>query len=184
VRHYDELNGRVLEKKRFSEHGKLWYEYWRTRGSEVLTSVPRLLSPTLVREPPRFAIDVDGYMSDHAGLYLYAMGRQRTAFTALRTHLEQELGGALPDEDVLLYLLACLNDPSVFTAIRDAAGVTSMGSYPVNKKTLGNVYVSTEPTAAEARLAIAEARRRAGLPQGMHKVPVPSEPLSPLRPLA
>jgi len=72
VNNYDTLFNRRFDKRPFTAFGRQWYEYWRPRDLKVLTNNSRIVMPTLInKRGPRFAIDRNGLMSDHATLYLY-----------------------------------------------------------------------------------------------------------------
>jgi len=69
VQSYTRLEGRVFEKRRFSQLGKCWYEYHRARDPKLLLGVNRIISPSLAKEV-RFAMDTEGFLADHACQYL------------------------------------------------------------------------------------------------------------------
>jgi type I restriction-modification system DNA methylase subunit len=108
TQHYEQLEGRVFEKKRFTHMGKRWYEYHRPRDPELMLSKMRIVSPTLMKRV-RFSLDTVGYLSDHACLYLQPTRKTFAGYSQIRKRLTKALGRRASPEDVLKYCLAFLN---------------------------------------------------------------------------
>jgi hypothetical protein len=108
VEHYERLEGRVFEKKRFTDMGKRWYKYHRPRDPAIMLGENRILSPTLVQQV-RFAPDTVGYLSDHACLFLQPTVKTVAEWSKLHEQIAETFGHRISDEDALKYCLAFLN---------------------------------------------------------------------------
>jgi hypothetical protein len=139
VQHYEQLEGRVFEKRRFTKAGKQWYEYHRPRDARWMFSKTRILSPTLVREV-RFSLDTHGYLSDHACLYLQPAARTNLGYTALRNRLGKAIGKQASLQSVLKYCLAFLNGNEANERLRTRRP-TPKGSYPVAEDYLREIWI-------------------------------------------
>ena len=142
VRHYEELEGRVFEKKRFAngtKAGKHWYEYHRPRDPRFMFSKTRILSPTLAREV-RFSLDTFGYLLDHACLYLQPAPQTQAGYAALRDRLSKAIGKPVPPRSVLKYCLGFLNSDAANAQLRSQRP-TPKGSYPVDEHFLREISI-------------------------------------------
>ena len=135
----------------------MWYEYHRPRGIEVVSQIPRLVSPSLIRGA-RFALDRKGLLSDHAAIFLVVTAETAKAHAELRRKLASATGTSESDEDVQLYLLAQLNSDYALEVMKRGRNPTPMGYYPVNETFLDEVMVDGAPTALVARSALERAR--------------------------
>jgi hypothetical protein len=158
ARHYDKLQARSFEHKNIREHGRRWYEYWRPRGVEVLESIPRLVSPSLIKGGARFALESKGRLSDHAAVFLVRTKRTQKRFDELRRHLTRVLSTAISDKDVFLYLLDQLNTEYAVSVMVRGRNPTAKGYYPVNESFLDELMVDGTPTASAAREALDRSR--------------------------
>jgi len=139
VQHYEQLEGRVFEKERFTKMGKHWYEYHRPRDPKYVLSRARILSPTLVKEV-RFSLDNRGYLSDHACLYLQPAAKTNAGYTALRSKLSRAIGKPASLQSVLKYCLAFLNGDDADERLRTRRP-TPKGSYQVTEDYLREILI-------------------------------------------
>jgi hypothetical protein len=140
VQHYERLERRVFEKKRFTHMGKCWYEYHRPRDPEFMLGNKRLVSPTLVKQV-RFALDSVGYLSDHACLYLQPTAKTKHAWIALRKQLTGVLKQKVTDEDILKYCLAFLNSDYAQRCLVTGRRPTPKGFYAITEKYLQEILI-------------------------------------------
>ena len=155
--HYQRLQSRTFEHQNIREFGKMWYEYHRPRGVEVVSQVPRLVSPSLIRDI-RFALDTKGFLSDDAAIFLVVTKDTGKAHAELRRKLASATGTPESDEDVQLYLLAQLNSDYALEVMKRGRNPTPKGYYPVNESFLDEVMVDGAPTPLVARAAIEHAK--------------------------
>lgn len=101
---YNKLNGRVFEKKKFTDLGKRWYEYHRPRDIRIMLGKPRILSPTLIRKV-RFVLDTKGYLSDHACLMIQPTAKTKTAWERFSKEMRAVAGEQLSSKELLQYCL-------------------------------------------------------------------------------
>lgn len=135
VEHYERLESRVFEKRRFKELGKQWYEYHRPRDPNLMLSRTRIVSPTLLRRV-RFSLDTEGYLSDHACLFLQPTAKTRARFLKFRGQLADVLGGHVSLESTLKYCLAFLNSNEAQERLVRGQRPTPKGSYAVTEAAL------------------------------------------------
>jgi len=107
AKHYEQLEGRVFEKRNIRECGKRWYEYHRPRDPRVMLAKQKIIAPRLAKEV-RFALDVEGILPQDSCICLVP-DKTRPAWTTLRKQLSEVLGREVGDEDALMYCLAFLN---------------------------------------------------------------------------
>lgn len=141
VQHYERLEGRVFEKKRFTHMGKRWYEFHRPRDPKLMLAKTRIVSPTLMKHL-RFSLDTIGYLSDHACLYLQPTLKTDRSYRSLREQLAAATGKRATLEDVLKYCLAFLN--SDYAQHRFVTG---------HRPRPGEVYAMTESVLREIPIA-------------------------------
>ncbi len=139
VQYYVQLEGRVFEKRAFTASGKRWYEYHRPRTPDVIQMTPRILTPSLIREPT-FALDTSGFVSDHAGIFLLPTTATSEGRERLRTILAQELGRHVTIVEVLQYCLAFLNS-SIAKDLLTTGRPTPKGSYQITERKLRSIPV-------------------------------------------
>ncbi|MBZ5615902.1 MAG: N-6 DNA methylase [Acidobacteriia bacterium] len=108
IQHYDRLEQRVFEKKRFTATGKRWYEYHRPRDVRIMLRKPRILSPTLLKQI-RFAVDDVGYLSDHACLMIQPTEKTAKKWRDFQREIKTVLGRAPKAVELLQYCTAFLN---------------------------------------------------------------------------
>ncbi|MDA2915548.1 N-6 DNA methylase [Nitrospinae bacterium AH_259_B05_G02_I21] len=133
LRHYERLGERVFEQREIREHNKEWYEYWRPRDEALFLKSPRIVSPTLSKKV-RFALDSEGYLSDHACYYLLPTKKTIGNRTQFLEALSKTLKRDTDVFDVLKYCLAFLNSP--FAQYRFTTGY---------RPRPGEVYSVTKP---------------------------------------
>ncbi len=140
VRHYEELEGRVLEKKRFTDMRKRWYEYHRPRDPRLMFSRTRIVSPSLVKHVS-FSLDTAGYLSDHACLFLQRTGRTERAYLDFDKRFARVLGRPTLPEDLLKYCLAFLNSEYAQERLVTGRRPTPKGYYPVTRAYLREIPI-------------------------------------------
>jgi hypothetical protein len=141
AQHYERLEGRVFEKKRFAALGKRWYEYHRPRDPKLMLSRRRLLSPTLVKTV-RFSLDTAGYLSDHACLFLQPSRDTQPRYLELRRQLATALRcEEVSLEDVLKYCLAFLNSDYAQQRLTTGHRPTPKGFYAVTEEFLREIPI-------------------------------------------
>lgn len=147
--HYERLQSREFKGRNIRDFGRRWYEYLWPRDIALLSSVPRILSPSLIRAP-RFAFDRAGYLSDHATIFLVRTPATTKRFEELRTNLSDAIGTPASDDDVFLYVLAQLNSPAAMAAIKAGRNPTPKGSYQLSEAAVGDVTIILKPGARQA----------------------------------
>ncbi len=152
VEHYDTLEGRIFEKKKFTDHGKRWYEYHRPRDARIMLAKPRILSPTLIRSV-RFVLDSTGYLSDHACLMIQPTKKTNRAWGEFRKAMQKTLGGQVSQEDLLRYSLAFLNSNYAQRRLTTGHRPTPKGSYTITEEYLKEIPIPT-PTNKKCAKAI------------------------------
>jgi len=157
VGHYQRLESRTFKHKNVRDFGRMWYEYLWPRGVEVVSQTPRLVSPSLIRDV-RFALDDKGLLSDHAAIFLVVTKETAKAHADLRRRLASATGTPESDEDVQLYVLACLNSEYALEVLKRGRNPTPKGYYPVNESFLDEVMVDGSPKPEVARAALEHAR--------------------------
>ena len=140
VQHYEQLEGRVFEKKRFTQTGKHWYEYHRPRDPRWMLSKTRIVSPTLVKKV-RFSLDNHGYLSDHACLYLQPTAKTNPGYADLRNRLGKATGKQISPSAVLKYCLAFLNSDYANERLWAGRRPTPKGSYQVAEDYLREIPI-------------------------------------------
>ncbi|MGD0899335.1 MAG: N-6 DNA methylase [Thermoguttaceae bacterium] len=140
VEHYDRLEGRVFEKKRFTHAGKHWYEYHRPRDPRRMLSRMRILSPRLLKAV-RFSLDDIGYLSDDACLYLQPTSSTSVEYMDLRRKLREAVARDVSLEDVLKYCLAFLNSERANERLLSGRRPTPKGFYQVTEACLREVPI-------------------------------------------
>jgi len=150
VQNYERLEGRVFEKRRFIHMGKEWYEYHRPRDPRLMLSKTRIVSPTLIKRV-RFSLDVAGYLSDHACLYLQPTSRTRVGYSQLRDQLARVLGWRVSREDVLKYCLAFLNSAYAQKHLVTGHRPTPKGFYAVTEEYLREIPIPPPPNKKAAK---------------------------------
>ena len=160
------LEGRVFEKRRFTLMGKRWYEYHRPRDLHLLLSANRLLSPTLAKEV-RFSFDDEGFLADHACLFLLPTANTSNARNELSDALERVVNRELTAVELLQYCLAFLN--SVFAKqTLERRRPTPKGSYQISEQFLTGIPVALPATPEEFEIIL-------GIVGRLVKDPLPGE---------
>ncbi len=140
IQSLERLEGRVFEKRRFRELGKLWYEYHRPREHRLMLAWPKIISPTLVKRV-RFALDEWGYLSDHGAILLQPTAETRGGFAKLRERVSDALGGQATVEQVLKYCLAFLNSETAQERLTRGQRPTPRGFYAVSMAALARLPI-------------------------------------------
>jgi hypothetical protein len=156
--HYERLQSREFKGRNIRDFSRRWYEYLWPRDIALLSSVPRIVSPSLIRGAPRFALDSVGYLSDHALIFLVRTPATTRKFEELRANLSHVLGTTSPDEDVFRYLLSQLNSAEAMADIKSGRNPTAKGSYQLSEKALGDIRIVLKPSAKQATDCIELAR--------------------------
>jgi hypothetical protein len=141
VRHYERLEGRVFEKKRFTQMGKRWYEFHRPRDPKLMLAKTRIVSPTLMKHL-RFSLDTSGYLSDHACLYLQPTKTTNRDYRRLHDQLAAAMGKRASLEDVLKYCLAFLNSDYAQHRFVTGRRPTPKGSYAMSEAVLREIPIA------------------------------------------
>jgi hypothetical protein len=157
VQSYNRLEGRIFEKRRLTDSGKRWYEYHRPRNPKLLLAANRIMSPTLAREV-RFSLDAEGFLADHACLYLLPTAKTNKGREAMRRALARVMTRPVSDVELLQYVLAFLNSPYAQHALARRRP-TPKGSYQVSEQYLSEIPVVL-PTSREDAEAILHAVAR------------------------
>jgi len=149
VENYERLQGRVFEKKRFTELGKRWYEYHRPRDPGLMLSKPRILSPTLTREV-RFVVDSVGYLSDHACLIIQPTEKTKPAWAEFKEKMHLVCGEVLTEKELLQYCIAFLNSTYAQQRLVTGHRPTPKGSFAITEAYMREVPI---PVASRKRTA-------------------------------
>lgn len=149
VQHYTRLEGRVFEKRRFSQLGKRWYEYHRARDPKLLLGANRIITPRLAREV-RFALDTEGFLADDACQHLLPSDSTFKRREEMRTSLSQVLGREVDDMEVLCYCLAFMNSPYAQETLVSGRRPTPKGSYQISEEYLKEIPVALPSTREQA----------------------------------
>ena len=148
VQEYSRLESRIFKKKRLKDFGRRWYEYLWPRDPKLLLTANRILSPTLAREV-HCSLDTEGFLADHACLYLLATPKTKKGREALRQALSKVMGRPISDVELLRYCLAFLNSryaQQVLTRRRP----TPKGSYQISEYYLSEIPVVPPPNRQDA----------------------------------
>ena len=141
IGHYERLFNRVFEKKRFTELGKRWYEYHRPRDQKIVLAKEKILSPTLIRKA-RFALDTNGYLSDHACLFLQPTSKTFDRWSAFSAQMKKCLGREVNRTELLTYCLCFLNSTVATKALTEGRQPTPKGSYQITEQSLREVPIA------------------------------------------
>ncbi len=156
---YDLLSGRVFKKKNVREFNRQWYEYlWPRDPKLVLGSVPRILCPGLCKQV-RFAIDTEGYISDHACQFLFPRYESAAGIEPFSRELSRLLGREVSLEDAFLYCLAFMNSPYAQERLVSGRLPTPKGFYQVSEEFLKEIPVVLPPDKKAGELIIESVRR-------------------------
>jgi hypothetical protein len=149
VQSYSRLEGRVFEKRLFSQLGKRWYEYHRARDPNLMLGTNRIISPSLAKEA-RFALDAEGFLADHACQYLFPTASTSKRREELRQKLSDVLGREVDDMAVLCYCLAFMNSPYAQETLVSGRRPTPKGSYQISEEYLKEIPVALPSTKEQA----------------------------------
>jgi hypothetical protein len=142
VSNYEKLQGRIFEKKKFTQLGKRLYEYHRPRDPHIMLTKPRILSPTLIREV-RFALDKHGYLSDHACLMIQPTDATSTNWAGFSAAASKVVGQKLSKIQLLRYCLAFLNSQYSQKRLVTGHRPTPKGSYAITEAFLNEIPIPT-----------------------------------------
>jgi len=148
VQQYARLEGRIFEKRRFTQLSKRWYEYHRPRDPGLLLGRDRIISPRLAREV-RFALDTQGFLADDACQYLLPTDKTAKGREQLRQRLSQILGRDVSQLEVLQYCLAFLNSLFAQETLVSGRRPTPKGSYQISEEYLREIPVVILPNRGE-----------------------------------
>jgi hypothetical protein len=142
VRHYEQLEGRVLEKKNIRQYNKQWYEYHRPRDPEVMLSKGKIITPRLIRKGKvRFALDIGGIIPQDSCICLSSKSKTDISYSLLHKQLSDVLGSRVSREEVLKYCLAFLNSEFSQTQLIAGQRPTPKGFYAITEKSLRRVPI-------------------------------------------
>jgi restriction endonuclease S subunit len=144
VENYERLQGRVFEKKKFTHHGKGWYEYHRPRDPQIMLGHPRILSPTLIREV-RFVVDDIGYLSDHACLMIQPTKKTQRAWEDFEGKMNKVAGRKLTEKELLQYCLAFMNSNYAQQRLVTGHRPTPKGSYTITEAYMKEIPIPVPP---------------------------------------
>jgi len=161
TKHYERLSSRIFEKKTFSAMGKQWYEYHRPRDPKLMLSKQRIVSPSLCKEGRlRFALDTNGYLSDHACQYLLITRAVEQNFKGFSSKLARIAGKKrLGKKQVLMYLLAFLNSSYAQRLLTTGRMPTPKGHYQIDEKYLSELYIPLPRDDEEFKRIVKEVER-------------------------
>lgn len=138
---YELLSGRVFKKKNVREFNRQWYEYlWPRDPKLVLRAVPRVISPGLCKLV-RFAIDTEGYLSDHACQFLFPRYGSGVGIEMFSRELSGVFGRDVTREEAILYCLAFLNSPYAQERLVSGRLPTPKGFYQISEEFLKEIPV-------------------------------------------
>ena len=164
------MEGRVFKKKNIRKFGRRWYEYlWPRDASLMLGSVPRIVSPRLVREV-RFALDNEGYLSDDGCQFLFPRRGVPNGIDPFIKKLSKTLGREITLEESLLYCLAFLNSPYAQERLVSGRRPTPKGYYQIGEEYLGEIFIFLPRSRAEGKALLGATKRVA---QGMSPEDLP-----------
>jgi hypothetical protein len=156
---YDLLSGRVFKKKNVREFNRQWYEYlWPRDPKLVLGAVPRIISPGLCKQV-RFAIDTEGYLSDHACQFLFPRYGSTPGVESFSRELSGVLGRDVTKEDAILYCLAFMNSPYAQERLISGRLPTPKGFYQVSEEFLKEIPVALPGDRKTGERIIASVKR-------------------------
>ncbi len=152
LENYERLQARVFEKKKFTEHGKRWYEYHRPRDPQIMLGKSRILSPRLIRQV-RFVVDDTGYLSDDACLMIQPTKKTQRAWEDFEEKMNKAARRKLTEKELLQYCLAFMNSNYAQQRLVTGHRPSPKGSYiiteaymkeipipvPSGKKTVGKI---------------------------------------------
>jgi hypothetical protein len=153
IEHYERLQGRVFEKKKFTALGKRWYEYHRPRNIQLMLGKPRILSPTLIREV-RFVLDDLGYLSDHACLMIQPTKKTEQAWDDFEARMNKARGAKLTKKELLQYCLAFLNSTYAQQRLVTGHRPTPKGSYAITEAYMKEIPIPALASGATVRKII------------------------------
>ena len=140
VGRYSRLEGRVFEQQGLRHWGKQWYEYHRPRDPRLLLTTNRILSPTLTRGV-RFSLDSEGFLADHACLFLLPTAKTASGREGLRQALARSMERLPTQSELLQYCLAFLNSRMAQEELTRHRP-TPKGSYQITEQYLSEVFVA------------------------------------------
>ena len=154
VDNYERLQGRVFEKKKFTDLGKRWYEYHRPRDPHVMLGKPRILSPTLLlRGQLRFVLDNVGYLSDHACLMMQPTDKTHRNWDGFAKTMSGIAGRTLTKKELLQYCLAFMNSQYAQRRLITGHRPTPKGSYAITEAYLKEIPIPA-PTSKKTVMGI------------------------------
>jgi len=141
IEHYDRLEKRVFKKQNIRKFNRRWYEHLWPRDAHVVLAKEKLLSPTLIRKA-RFALDTNGYLSDHACLFLQPTSKTFDAWSAFSAQMRKCLGREVNSTELLTYCLCFLNSTVATKALTEGRQPTPKGSYQITEQSLREVPIA------------------------------------------
>ena len=156
IGHYDRLEKRVFKKRNIRKFNRRWYEYLWPRDAHVVLAKEKILSPTLIRTA-RFALDTNGYLSDHACLFLQPTSKTTRAWRAFSSQMKKSMGRDVNRTELLTYCLCFLNSTVATKALTEGRQPTPKGSYQITEQSLREVPIAppTDRKAVSRMLSLA-----------------------------
>jgi hypothetical protein len=141
IEHYNRLETRVFKKRNIRKFNRRWYEYLWPRDAHIVLANEKILSPTLIRTA-RFALDTNGYLSDHACLFLQPTSKTFDTWSAFSAQMKKCLGREVSRTELLTYCLCFLNSTVATKALTAGRQPTPKGSYQITEQSLREVQIA------------------------------------------
>ncbi|MEW6730273.1 MAG: hypothetical protein AB1489_02935 [Acidobacteriota bacterium] len=142
VKHYDQLEGRVFEKRNIRQYNKQWYEYHRPRDSEVMLLKGKIITPRLFRRGAvRFTFDNQGIIPQDSCICLSPTSKTEKIYQSFHKQVSQVLAKTVSEKEVFYYCLAFLNSEFAETQLIAGQRPTPKGFYAITEKHLCKVAI-------------------------------------------
>jgi len=150
LKSYEQLAGRIFEKRSIFDLGKEWYEFHRPRDAAIIFGQPKIISPRLTPKV-RFALDQEGIGIQDSCICLAVSENTKEAFDDFRKRLSKVLGRELKSVTVLRYLLAFLNSSYAQDLLTTGRRPTPKGHYQIDEQFLAEVSIPVCKTKRELK---------------------------------
>jgi len=112
-----------------------------------------------MRKVVTFALDEEGYLSDHACQYLFPRRGSSKGFDGFSRDLGKALGREVSEEEALAYCLAFLNSSYAKEALVSGRRPTPKGFYQISEEYLNEVQIALPGGKREGEAVIASVKR-------------------------